>query len=210
MPKSPRPSVRATDRDEFAPQGERAGKTVVSTDYLSILPNDDGKARPADQTEDVLARDLGEGAGGEKLGNPRHPDFEERPSYPEPVPALRENPFTRTGEAGGDASTFAADVDSASYNVVRSCLLEQHRVPHPSEVRIEELINRFSYNYPTPTAEDAHPFRISTEVVACPWRRDHHIVRIGIAGETMERRQRPPANLVFLIDVSGSMSPENR
>ena len=196
---------------------DQANTAAKTTDHkgstlrlFQVLEEADGSTRPIPNSEPVLARDLGEGAGGEKLGNPFLPDRDERPLPPEPLPALNENQFARTSDAGGDASTFAADVDSASYNVVRSCLLDQHRVPHPSEVRIEELINRFSYQYPTPTAADPHPFRITTELVACPWRRDHHIVRIGIAGETLGRRQRPPANLVFLIDVSGSMSPENR
>ncbi len=200
-------------RQQSPVSGEAKEIYSGSADSLSvIIPGDKstGSAVIAAQPPSpLLARDLGKGADNEKLGHApiRHED--DRP-LPEDLATLRENPFIRTADAGGDASTFAADVDSASYNVVRSYLTEQQRVPHPSEVRIEEMINRFAYQYPTPTAEDQHPFRINAEVVACPWRRDHQIVRIGIAGETLGRRQRPPANLVFLIDVSGSMSPENR
>ena len=159
-----------------------------------------------DQNAPPAARDLGEGAGGEKLGNPQRDQDLTRDEAPE---RRGENRFVHVGSPGGDASTFAADVDTASYNVVRASL-EQRRLPAPSEVRVEELINRFRYDYPTPTADDQHPFRISTEVVACPWHAGHQVVRIGIAGETLTRRQRPPANLVFLIDVSGSMNEENR
>jgi Ca-activated chloride channel homolog len=188
--------AQAAPRERFdgiIPENKPTAGAVISTQPPSPL----------------LARDLGKGADNEKLGTASRRHDDDRP-LPDDLVTLRENPFIRTADAGGDASTFAADVDSASYNVVRSCLTEQHRVPQPAEVRIEEMINRFAYQYPTPTAEDQHPFRINAEVVACPWRRDHQIVRIGIAGETLGRRQRPPANLVFLIDVSGSMSPENR
>ncbi len=182
---------------------------VTATEQLSGAGLRDERKQNNEPAKPLLARDLGDGADGEKLGDPRRRPDDDRP-LPDELPALRENPFVRANAPGGDASTFAADVDSASYNVVRSCLLEQRRAPQPAEVRVEELINRFAYAYPVPTAADPHPFRINAEVVACPWRRDHQIVRIGIAGETLGRRQRPPASLVFLIDVSGSMSPDNR
>ncbi len=184
---------------------------VTATEKQSALPQSiiEERKKDVEPAKPLLARDLGDGAGGEKLGDPRRRPDDDRP-LPDDLPALRENPFVRANAPGGDASTFAADVDSASYNVVRSCLLEQRRAPQAAEVRIEELINRFAYSYPVPTAADPHPFRINAEVVACPWRRDHQIVRIGIAGETLARRQRPPTSLVFLIDVSGSMSPDNR
>ena len=202
--------------------GEQFSKTITDQDAVGQAPTatfrdreaisesfveDPAHVEPAQPP--LMARDLGDGAGGEKLGDPRRRPDDDRP-LPDDLPALRENPFVRANAPGGDASTFAADVDSASYNVVRSCLLEQRRAPQPAEVRVEELINRFTYSYPVPTAADPHPFRINAEVVACPWRRDHQIVRIGIAGETLARRQRPPTSLVFLIDVSGSMSPDNR
>lgn len=205
--------VRNEDRESVVVT-ERSQRPVESHPPAPAVVNGVGDpARvlglPAPTTAPLMARDLGDGANGEKLGHPiRRPD-DDRP-LPEDLQTLRENPFVRADSPGGDASTFAADVDSASYNVVRSCLLEQRRVPQPNEVRVEEMINRFAYHYPAPTTDDQHPFRIDAEVVACPWRRDHQIVRIGIAGETLARRQRPPANLVFLIDVSGSMSPENR
>jgi Ca-activated chloride channel family protein len=183
----------------------RSGAAGLQTP--TIVPS--AETKPAPAKPPLMARDLGEGAGGEKLGDPRRRPDHDRP-LPEDLPRAQENPFVRAGAPGGDASTFAADVDSASYNVVRSCLLDQRRAPHPTEVRVEELLNRFAYSYATPTDDDAHPFRINAEVVACPWRRGHQIVRVGIAGETLTKRQRPPASLVFLIDVSGSMSPENR
>ena len=191
-------------------RGDNAeGATATkSREFDSVVVTE--REKTDEPAKPLFARDLGDGAGGEKLGDPRSPRDDDDHPLPNELPALRENPFVRANAPGGDASTFAADVDSASYNVVRSCLLDQRRAPHPAEVRVEELINRFAYSYPVPTAADPHPFRISAEVVACPWRRDHQIVRIGIAGETLARRQRPPASLVFLIDVSGSMSPENR
>ncbi len=104
-------------------------------------------------------------------------------------------------------STFSIDVDTASYSNVRR-LLNQGMVPRQDAVRVEELINYFSYDYPTPTDRDA-PFAVHTEVGPSPWHDDRHLVHIGIRGYEVLEADLPPANLVFLIDVSGSMqSPD--
>nr|MBA3938893.1 von Willebrand factor type A domain-containing protein [Planctomycetota bacterium] len=151
----------------------------------------------------LLARDLGDGANGEKLGRPRVA-VEERAM--DQRDAWR---FTRTDQAGGDASTFGTDVDTASYTQVRAVLADG-RLPDPGIVRIEEMLNAFHYDYQRPSATDAHPFAISTDVVPCPWQPAHRLARIAIAGRDVDAAQRPPVNLVFLIDVSGSMSADNR
>ncbi|MFC1705241.1 von Willebrand factor type A domain-containing protein [Planctomycetota bacterium] len=104
-------------------------------------------------------------------------------------------------------STFAVDVDTASYSLVRRYLTEG-RLPPWAAVRIEELMNYFSYHYPQPS--DGDPFSVSTEATGCPWAPAHRLVRIGIKGREVASDQRPPSNLVFLIDVSGSMAPEDR
>jgi Ca-activated chloride channel family protein len=105
-------------------------------------------------------------------------------------------------------STFSIDVDTASYSKTRMFLLQTGRLPPADAVRIEELINYFVYSYPPPT--DEHPFAVHAEVAACPWARDHRLVRIGIKGKEMPQQQRPLSNLVFLLDVSGSMAQPNK
>ena len=99
-------------------------------------------------------------------------------------------------------STFGVDVDSASYSNVRR-MLNHHQWPNPNAVRIEEMVNYFRYDYAEPTGE--HPFAVHIETGTCPWQPDHRLVRIGLKGKEIDRTQRPPSNLVFLLDVSGSM-----
>jgi Ca-activated chloride channel family protein len=102
-------------------------------------------------------------------------------------------------------STFAIDVDRASYANVRR-FLEQGQMPPADAVRIEELVNYFEYDDPDPTG--AEPFAVRTEVADAPWNPRHRLVRIGIQGRRMDVRDMPPSNLVFLVDVSGSMEPD--
>ena len=112
---------------------------------------------------------------------------------------LPENGFIST--AKDRQSTFSIDVDTASYSMIRS-LLNSNQLPDASLVRIEEMINYFKYAYPAP---DDAAFAVSTEVGAAPWLASHRLVRIGIKGREVTAKSRPPSNLVFLIDVSGSM-----
>lgn len=103
-------------------------------------------------------------------------------------------------------STFSIDVDRASYSNVRRFIRNGDRPPIDA-VRIEEMINYFSYDQPDVRSE--HPFAIDTEVARAPWNRDHHLVRIAVQGERVDLQDLPPSNLVFLLDVSGSMhSPD--
>ncbi|WP_417847198.1 vWA domain-containing protein [Thalassoglobus sp.] len=104
-------------------------------------------------------------------------------------------------------STFSVDVDTASYSNVRR-FLESGQLPPANAVRIEELINYFSYEYQPPT--DGRPFSVNTEVANCPWDHQRQLVRIGLKGQVVEQAERQAANLVFLVDVSGSMRPENK
>jgi Ca-activated chloride channel family protein len=104
-------------------------------------------------------------------------------------------------------STFSVDVDRASYANVRR-FLSQNQKPYKDAVRIEELINYFDYDYPQPS--DGHPFSITIEGDKCPWNPARQLVLIGLKGENMNEKDIPPSNLVFLIDVSGSMYPENK
>ncbi|MEE8461681.1 MAG: von Willebrand factor type A domain-containing protein [Acidobacteriota bacterium] len=104
-------------------------------------------------------------------------------------------------------STFSIDVDTASYAVVRR-FLQGGTLPPKDAVRIEEMLNYFSYNYPVPSEEG--PFSASVEVAQAPWALEHRLVRIGLKGQELGMEQRPSSNLVFLLDVSGSMQPANK
>ena len=104
-------------------------------------------------------------------------------------------------------STFAIDVDTAAYNKIRSSLSRQHRLPNSDSVHIEELVNFFSYDYLPP--DDDRPFAAAIDVAGCPWNPEHRLARIGIKGKEI-KQDRPASNIVFLLDVSGSMNRPNR
>ena len=104
-------------------------------------------------------------------------------------------------------STFSIDVDEASYSNVRR-YIESGTMPPAGAVRIEEMINYFDYEYPQPT--DEHPFKVITEVAACPWNTQHQLVHIGMQGKIIPMENLPASNMVFLIDVSGSMNDANK
>lgn len=110
--------------------------------------------------------------------------------------------------AAEPVSTFSIDVDTASYAYTRQMLNEGH-VPEPDAVRIEELINYFSYDYPAAT-DKAKPFQPSVMVYPAPWNATHQIVQIGIKGYVPPVTEHKAANLVFLIDTSGSMDEPNK
>jgi Ca-activated chloride channel family protein len=100
-------------------------------------------------------------------------------------------------------STFSVDVDTGAYANARR-FLNQGQLPPRAAVRTEEMINYFRYDYPKPESRDV-PFSVTTDVATSPWNEDTYLMRIGLRGYDIERAERPPANLVFLMDVSGSM-----
>jgi len=117
------------------------------------------------------------------------------------VANVDENPFLEAARA--PLSTFSIDVDTASYSNTRR-FLSEGRLPPRDAVRIEELINYFSYDYPQPAG--GAPFSVTAEVADCPWNARHRLVHIGLQGRRVSTEDMPPANLVFLVDVSGSMN----
>jgi Ca-activated chloride channel homolog len=114
--------------------------------------------------------------------------------------AITENPFLNSMD--NPLSTFSIDVDAGSYSNVRR-FLQGGQLPPAGAVRIEELINYFHYEYPQPAGDD--PFSINTEISSCAWNPQHQLVMIGLQGKRIPTENLPPSNLVFLIDVSGSM-----
>ncbi|MEE2937902.1 MAG: von Willebrand factor type A domain-containing protein [Planctomycetota bacterium] len=121
---------------------------------------------------------------------------------------ITDNAFKRVGEH--PFSTFSVDVDTASYSKVRDFLTRGNQLPRPDAVRIEELLNYFDYDYPPPSDDADHPFTAHTVVTGCPWNADHRLARIALQGKTMRKDERPPCNLVFLLDTSGSMNAPNK
>ena len=118
---------------------------------------------------------------------------------------INENIFFKVKD--NPLSTFSIDVDAASYSNVRR-FLNQGQLPPAGAVRIEEMVNYFHYEYPQPTGND--PFSINTEISDAPWNKDHKLVLIGLQGKKIPTDNLPASNLVFLIDVSGSMSSPNK
>jgi len=102
-------------------------------------------------------------------------------------------------------STFSIDVDTASYANLRR-FLTMGMLPPGDAVRIEEMINYFSYDYPPP--REGEPFSVNLEIAQCPWNAQHRLLRVGLKGREIDRHDRGPSNLVFLLDISGSMSDE--
>ncbi|MFM7854071.1 MAG: von Willebrand factor type A domain-containing protein [Flammeovirgaceae bacterium] len=131
---------------------------------------------------------------------PPQPDYNT-----EEYDGINENIFH--GALQNPLSTFSIDVDAASYSNIRRFIQLGQRPPKDA-VRIEEMINYFDYDYKQPTGED--PFSIYTEIAAAPWNKKHKLVHIGLQGKNIPKENLPPSNLVFLIDVSGSMSDENK
>lgn len=144
-------------------------------------------------------------AGGQARASERSIRRPSAPANTETYRKVEENPFKSVRQ--DPLSTFSIDVDTASYSHVRR-FIDSQRMPPKDAVRIEELMNYFAYSYPEPTAD--RPFSVSTEVFECPWAPKHHLVRVGLQAQRLDLKALPPRNLVFLIDVSGSMSDEHR
>ncbi len=104
-------------------------------------------------------------------------------------------------------STFSIDVDNASYSNIRR-FINGGQLPPIDAVRIEEMINYFTYDYPQP--KGSHPFSITTELGACPWNSSNQLLLVGLQGKNVATEDLPPSNLVFLLDVSGSMNEPNK
>ena len=137
--------------------------------------------------------------------------FEPRPSYyhdegRDKFTAVAENTFKAVSEE--PVSTFSLDVDTASYAFVRASL-DRNVLPQPDAVRTEEMINYFPYDYAAPKSAE-QPFTTAVNVFPSPWTAGRKLVRIGVRGYDLQRTTRPRANLVFLIDTSGSMNEPNK
>jgi len=132
-------------------------------------------------------------------------DSYQQPFNTEEYDALNENIFHEALK--NPISTFSIDVDAASYSNVRRFINNGQRPPKDA-VRIEEMVNYFDYTYQQPKGDD--PFSVITEIATAPWNPNHRLVHIGLQGKKISTEKLPPSNLVFLIDVSGSMNEPNK
>jgi len=167
---------------EAAPSLSRAAPSLPAGDFGSLTPSPiEGFAQVPDDRITISEHDT------ETFAN----------EAPNPLKITSDEPV----------STFSIDVDTAAYSLVRSSLTAGQK-PNPQAVRIEELINYFPYDYTAPDGE--HPFQPTVNVFETPWNADTQLVHIGIQGEMPAVEDRPPLNLVFLIDTSGSMNHPNK
>ncbi|MEM6328186.1 MAG: von Willebrand factor type A domain-containing protein [Bacteroidota bacterium] len=136
-----------------------------------------------------------------------------RPGWRHPTPdreqyaAVEEQGFVTPLDA--PLSTFSIDVDRASYANARR-MIEDGYLPPRDAVRVEEFVNAFEYDVPGPDAQSPHPFAVHTEVAEAPWAPEHRLVRIALQGRRLDTQDLPPLNLVFLLDVSGSMNSPDK
>ena len=120
---------------------------------------------------------------------------------------IKENTFVAVAQQ--PVTTFSADVDRAAYANVRR-IIGYGQIPPKDAVRIEEMVNYFDYDYPAPEEGSASPLRVSPELAPAPWNPNHLLLRIGLQAKKIDLAKAPPSNIVFLIDVSGSMDEENK
>jgi len=133
------------------------------------------------------------------------PDEDDPNLNTEEYDKIIENEFLDTKQ--NPLSTFSIDVDNAAYSNVRR-MLNNNQMPDKGAVRIEEMINYFTYDYPEPTGN--HPFSFNTEISDCPWNKENKLIHIGLQGKKLNYNDIKPSNLVFLLDVSGSMEDQNK
>ena len=132
--------------------------------------------------------------------------YQGQPGNREQYDVIDENPFVAV--SADPLSTFSIDVDRASYSNVRRFIMQDGQLPPRDAVRIEELVNYFPYSYAEPDGDA--PLAVHAEVGPAPWKPQHRLVRIGLQARRLHLENLPPSNFVFLLDVSGSMMPENK
>ncbi len=168
------------------------------SDSDNIAVSDESSPQESSDYEDVVGSD--ETASDCDFGD------DNQEEEPEETGKLIENEWVETSIE--DTSTFSIDVDTASYTLVRNYLMNYNRMPDEDSIRIEELINYFDYNYPQP--EEGKPFSTTIEMAKSPWNEKSSIVMFGLKGKEIDPANVPSSNFVFLLDVSGSMSSENK
>ncbi|WP_298839749.1 von Willebrand factor type A domain-containing protein [uncultured Roseobacter sp.] len=204
------------DRDLLSPPGPAPGSAIVSDEVLQapLTLAEDAETFAAEpmvlQRSIAKTADLPAAGGRTRIAEP---GLSVVRTLPAPVPeatseefaSAEANPLQITSET--PVSTFSVDVDTFSYSLVRDSLTNG-RLPDPKVVRIEEMVNYFTYDYAAPDGDA--PFRPTVSVSQTPWNPDTRLVHIGLQGTLPSVEDRPPLNLVFLIDTSGSMNQSDK
>lgn len=167
---------------------------------------DTGDSAYGDSAADSGNADYADTGAGEDAPDAETGDSGEDPNTQHEVGELIENEWVETKTE--NTSTFSIDVDTASYTFVRNYLMNYNYMPSPNMVRIEEMVNYFDYDYPQP--EEGKPFSVTMEMADSPWRSDSKLVMFGLKGKELDPAMTPSHNLVFLIDVSGSMYSDDK
>jgi Ca-activated chloride channel family protein len=189
----------------LAPDELRLSEVVVTGAASAADAQRAGKAYAPSAPPAVSPRALGRLAA-PAAGRDSWPRRPHGPPNTEEYGTIDENSFVAV--AAHPLSTFSLDVDRASYANVRRFLLAEGTLPPVDAVRVEEMVNYFPYAYARPTG--AQPIAVSTEVARAPWTREHLLVRVALSTRPVELEALPPSNLVFLLDVSGSMDAPNK
>ena len=202
------PPEQAVENDEARTTSHTPGKTGAERREAPVQSSGEASEQAAhplsmQRSSKLLAHDAAR-----PVPQPLDPNivWPVEPTDRENYAALDDNPVRLVREH--PVSTFSIDVDTGAYANVRR-FLNHGQLPPTDAVRIEELINYFSYEYPLPGNRDT-PFSISTEMAAAPWNDEALLLSVGIRGYEPDAEQRPPANLVFLLDVSGSMNSQDK
>ncbi|MDQ3138191.1 MAG: von Willebrand factor type A domain-containing protein [Gemmatimonadota bacterium] len=185
-------------------QAANANRPAGARDEVSLSAEQRRSVREMDPGHGVMPSTAPAAAGSHHL-SPEPWRWPQEPGNTEAYNAITEHRFSSA--AGTPVSTFSIDVDAASYSNVRR-FIGEGTLPPVDAVRLEELVNYFSYRYPDRTGR--HPLAVSTEVGPCPWAPAHRLVRIGLQARRVPTADLPPSNLVFLIDVSGSMTSPDK
>jgi Ca-activated chloride channel homolog len=201
-PRSPEPTVSVAPAEQAAKKEELSSNDVLETRTRTSQP---GKMKTIAAAElSAYQADMDAGRVFAPAVAPTYPiDHVDRENYLH----YETNPIKLAAQE--PVSTFSIDVDTASYANVRRMLSREGRLPPSDAVRLEEMINYFSYSYPVPETGEL-PFGINTELAPAPWSDRHQLLQVGIKGYQPAPEQRPPANLVFLVDVSGSMQAPDK
>jgi Ca-activated chloride channel homolog len=198
------PSVPATAETEQAAASVSDRREMVDAEAAMPPP----APMPILRDQSAAITQQGFAAVGGLVGTVASDPFIARPeASSEEFANADDNPLRVTAE--DPVSTFSIDVDTAAYSIIRSSL-QRGQLPPRDAVRIEEMVNYFRYDYAAPTDEDISPFRPTVSVFETPWNPDTRLIHIGLQGEMPLIEDRPPLNLVFLIDTSGSMNDPSK
>ena len=201
------------EKKPSAPSASRS-KVIESDAFANRDIADVAKSKKLQLSKPLGGKDAMAGRALKLDESPAHQEHRRRLHLPEKgwsskYDDLVENSFIAPTDDESKRSTFAIDVDTAAYANTRRMIQSGTKVP-ANAVRIEEMVNYFDYQYKQPEANAEHPFAVQIDSATCPWNADNKLVRVALQGKDIVRAERPASNLVFLLDVSGSMNATDK